>query len=129
MALTWPDAGTGKPDNVAAAGQTIAAAGSGSKLVLAGTGTGSAKGPVVVHYADGSTGQADVSFPNWCCADAGRTPIVASVLGKNTPTGAAYPTVPYRVFAVTVPLTPGKEVKAFTLPSNSAMHVFAAAVG
>jgi hypothetical protein len=97
--------------------------------VLAGTGTGTAKGTVVVHYADGSTGQADVSFPNWCCADAGGATMVASVLGKNTPAGPAYPTTPYRVFAATVPLTPGKEVKAFTLPSNSAMHVFAAAVG
>lgn len=129
VALTWPDAGTGKPDNVVAAGQTIAATGSGSKLVLAGTGTGTAKGTVVVHYADGSTGQADVSFPNWCCADAGGATTVASVLGKNTPAGPAYPTVAYRVFAATVPLTPGKEVKAFTLPSSSAMHVFAAAVG
>ncbi|GLY34558.1 hypothetical protein Amsp01_005820 [Amycolatopsis sp. NBRC 101858] len=128
--LTWPDAGSGKPDNVVAAGQTIALRGSGSKLVLAGTGTGTAQGTVVVQYADGSTGQADLGLPNWCCADPAQygATTVATVLGKNTKAGPAYPTTPYRVFANSVPLAAGKEVVAVTLPSNSALHVFAASV-
>ncbi|WP_329055882.1 DUF4968 domain-containing protein [Amycolatopsis sp. NBC_01488] len=37
-------------------------------------------------------------------------------------------TVPYRVFANSVPLTAGKEVVTVTLPSNSALHVFAVSV-
>ncbi|MGW4519535.1 TIM-barrel domain-containing protein [Amycolatopsis sp. NPDC004378] len=128
--LTWPDAGSGKADNVVAAGQTVAVRGTGSKLVLAGTGTGTAKGTVFVRYADGSTSQADLGLPNWCCADPAQygATTVATVLGKNTRTGPAYPTVPYRVFANSVPLTAGKEVVAVTLPSNSALHVFAAGV-
>ncbi|WP_328618341.1 DUF5110 domain-containing protein [Amycolatopsis sp. NBC_00355] len=128
--LTWPDAVGAKPDNVVAAGQTVAVRGTGSKLVLAGTGTGTAKGTVVVQYADGSTGQADLGFPNWCCADPAQygATTVATVLGKNTGTGAAYPTTPYRVFANSVPLTAGKEVVAVTLPANPALHVFAASV-
>ncbi|MEA5358064.1 glycoside hydrolase family 31 protein [Amycolatopsis sp., V23-08] len=128
--LTWPDAVGAKADNVVAAGQTVAVKGAGSRLVLAGTGTGTAKGTVVVQYADGSTSQADLGFPNWCCADPAQygATTVATVLGKNTHTGAAYPTTPYRVFANSVPLTAGKEVVAVTLPSNSALHVFAASV-
>lgn len=125
--LTWPDAGTGQADNAVAAGQTIAVRGTGTKLVLAGTGTGTAKGTVFVQYADGTTGQADVGVPNWCCTDPAQygATTVATVLGKNTRTGPAYPTTPYRVFANSVPLTAGKEVVAVTLPSNSALHVFA----
>ncbi|WP_233223466.1 TIM-barrel domain-containing protein [Amycolatopsis sp. CA-128772] len=128
--LTWPEAGGGKPDNVVAAGQTIALRGTGSKLVLAGTGTGTAHGTVVVRYSDGSTSQADLGFPNWCCADPAQygATTVATVLGKNTRTGAAYPATPYRVFANSVPLTAGKQVAAITLPATSAVHVFAAGV-
>ncbi|WP_318307642.1 TIM-barrel domain-containing protein [Amycolatopsis solani] len=128
--LTWPDAGGGQADNAVAAGQTIAVRGTGTKLVLAGTGTGTAKGTVFVQYADGSTSQADVGVPNWCCADPAQygATTVATVLGKNTRTGPAYPTTPYRVFANSVPLTAGKEVVAVTLPSNSALHVFATGI-
>ncbi|WP_439377209.1 TIM-barrel domain-containing protein [Amycolatopsis lexingtonensis] len=128
--LTWPDAGSGKADNAVAAGQTIAVRGTGTKLVFAGTGTGTAKGTVFVQYADGSTSQADVGVPNWCCADPAQygASTVATVLGKNTRTGPAYPTTPYRVFANSVPLTAGKEVVAVTLPSNSALHVFATGI-
>ncbi|WP_275294980.1 NEW3 domain-containing protein [Amycolatopsis sp. La24] len=128
---TWPNAGTGKPDNVVAGGQTVAVQGSGAKLVLTGTGTGSAaKGQVVVRYADGSTSQAELGFPNWCCADPAQygATTVASVQGKNTKSGPAYPTVAYRVFANSVPLDPGKRAVAVTLPSNSALHVFTVAI-
>ena len=82
------------------------------------------EGTVVVRYADGSTSQADLGLPNWCCADPtqyGAT-TVATVLGKNTKTGPAYPATPYRVFANSVPLTAGNEFVAVTL------HVFAASV-
>ncbi|MBE1573793.1 NEW3 domain-containing protein [Amycolatopsis roodepoortensis] len=129
--LTWPVTGAGQKDNVLASGQTIEVRGSGTKLVLTGTGTGTAKGTVVVRYADGSTSQAELGFPNWCCADPAQygATTVATVMGKNTRAGAAYPTTPYRVFANSVPLTAGKEVVAVTLPSNTAMHVFAAGIG
>ncbi len=128
--LTWPATGTGQPDNAVAAGQTIAVRGTGAKLVLAGTGTGTAKGTVFVQYADGTTSQADVGVPNWCCTDPAQysATTVATVLGKNTRTGPAYPTTPYRVFANSVPLTAGKEVVAVTLPSNPALHVFATGI-
>nr|WP_279583284.1 DUF5110 domain-containing protein [Fodinicola feengrottensis] len=99
--MRWPAAGTGAADNVVGAGQTVALQGTGSKLVLVGTGTGTSKGTVTLWYADGSTSQADTGFPNWCCADPtqyGAT-TVATVMGKNTQTGAAYPTVPYKVFS------------------------------
>lgn len=128
--LTWPAQGNGSVDNVVGGGQTIAVSGSGSRLVLAGTGTGTAKGTVTVWYADGSTSQGDTGFPNWCCADPTQygAATVATVMGKNTQNGAAYPTVAYKVFSNTIPVTAGKEVVAITLPANAALHVFAAGI-
>jgi hypothetical protein len=128
--LIWPAQGNGSVDNVVGGGQTIAVSGSGSRLVLAGTGTGTAKGTVTVWYADGSTSQGDTGFPNWCCADPTQygASTVATVMGKNTQSGAAYPTVPYKIFSNTIPVTAGKQVVAITLPANAALHVFAAGI-
>ncbi|GAA0632925.1 hypothetical protein GCM10010174_62620 [Kutzneria viridogrisea] len=128
--LTWPASAAGRPDNAVASRQTIALSGGGSALVLVGTGAPAGKGTVLVHYADGSTSQADLGFPNWCCADPTKygATTVATTLGKNTHSGAAYPTVEYRVFANQVPLTAGKQVTAVTLPDTAGMHVFAAAL-
>jgi alpha-glucosidase (family GH31 glycosyl hydrolase) len=128
--FTWPDVGAGDPDNTLAQGQTIALSGQATHLAFLGTGTGTANGPVTVHYADGSTSQAGVGFPNWCCADptAYGAQTVATTLGKNTPTGPAFPTVAYRVFYNKIAITPGKDVVAVTLPQNAAMHVFAMAL-
>ncbi len=53
--FTWPDVAPGNPDNVVAAGQTIALSGSGTDLGFLGSSqNGTASGTVTVHYTDGT---------------------------------------------------------------------------
>lgn len=130
--LTWPDVAPGTPDNVAAAGQTIALSGRGNVLALIGTGTsGSAGGQVTVTYTDGTTSTATTGFPNWCClaTDTYGASILKSVKGRYTPAGLSNTTVDYRIYANSVRIDPAREVAAVTLPSNQAMHVFGLSVG
>ncbi|QOR69875.1 RICIN domain-containing protein [Ruania alkalisoli] len=130
--FAWPDSEPGTADNVAAHQQTIRLSGQGNALALLGTGTsGSAGGTAVVHYADGGSEEVEVGFPNWCCLDVDSygAQIAATTLGKNTPTGPAYPTTEYRLYTVAAPIDPDREVAAVTLPGNSTVHVFAMAVG
>jgi hypothetical protein len=126
----WPDVEPGTPDNVKAQGQTIALQGRGTHLAFLGTETGFASGPVTVHYADGTTTQDTLGFPNWCCDDPTRygAQTVFTTFGKNTPEGPAFPTVAYRVFHNDVGIEPGKDVVAVTLPQTAAIHVFAMAL-
>ncbi|WP_020141598.1 RICIN domain-containing protein [Terracoccus sp. 273MFTsu3.1] len=130
--FTWPTSQPGTKDNVASAGETIQVSGRGNALAFLGTGTsGSAAGAATVHYADGSSAAVTVGFPNWCClaTDTYGAKTAVTTMGKNTPSGAAYPTVAYRLYTKTVRLDPAKEVAAVTLPANSAVHVFAMTVG
>jgi hypothetical protein len=130
--FTWPSSPPGTKDNVASAGETIQVSGKGNALAFLGTGTsGSAGGSATVHYMDGSSAAVTVGFPNWCClaTDTYGAKTAVTTMGKNTPSGAAYPTVAYRLYTKTVRLDPAKEVAAVTLPANSAVHVFAMTVG
>ncbi len=130
--FTWPSSAPGTKDNVASAGETIQLSGQGNALALLGTGTsGSAGGAATVHYTDGSSTTATIGFPNWCClaTDTYGAKIAVTTMGKNTPTGPAYPTVAYRIYTKTVRIDPAKQVAAVTLPANSAAHVFAMSVG
>lgn len=130
--FTWPDVAPGTKDNVTGEGQTISVTGKGNALAFLGTGTsGSAGGAATVYYADGTTDSGTVGMPNWCCLaqDSYGAKVAIRTLGKNTPSGPAYPTTEYRVYTSTLAIDPAKEVVAVTLPSNSAFHVFDLAVG
>ncbi|MFE6969975.1 TIM-barrel domain-containing protein [Isoptericola sp. NPDC057653] len=130
--FTFPSSEPGTPDNVGSAGQTVPVSGDGNVIGVLGTGTsGSATGGVTVHYADGSTDASTLGMPNWCClaTNSYGAKIAVVTLGKNTPTGAAYPTTQYRLYTNTIPIDPDKEVVAVTLPANAAVHVFALSVG
>jgi alpha-glucosidase len=132
FAFHWPDSTPGTPDNVGSNGETIRVSGQGNALAFLGTGTsGSAGGTATVHYADGSTVTGTLGFPNWCClpTDSYGAKIAVRTLGKNTPSGPAYPTVEYRLYTKTLRIDPDKQLAAVTLPGNSAVHVFAMAAG
>ncbi|WP_161632068.1 NPCBM/NEW2 domain-containing protein [Nakamurella lactea] len=133
LSYTWPDVAPAADDNIAAAGQTIAVSGRGNALGILGSGSSTvASGPVTVTYTDGSTSTGTVGLTNWCCvATAFGNTKVASSKGKyiSGQAGVQYPTVDYSVFSTTLRISPTKEVAAVTLPSNSAMHVFAVSVG
>ncbi|MGW7433392.1 FG-GAP-like repeat-containing protein [Streptomyces sp. NPDC054861] len=123
---TLPDVAPGQKDNIVADGQRVAVSGSGNALGFLLTATGGpASGSGTVHYDDGTTSAYTLeNVGDW---EGGNTVAAAVVLGRS-----ARGTAPVKLFAVTVPLTPGKTVSSVTLPDLPAggprLHVFSAAV-
>ncbi|MFI8823941.1 FG-GAP-like repeat-containing protein [Streptomyces sp. NPDC053431] len=123
---TLPDVAPGQMDNIVAAGQRVSVSGSGNALGFLVTATGgAASGSGTVHYSDGTTSAYTLeNVGDW---EAGNTVAAAVVLGRS-----ARGTTPVKLFAVTVPVSPGKTVSSVTLPSLPAggprLHVFSAAV-
>ncbi|MFF9478638.1 SGNH/GDSL hydrolase family protein [Streptomyces sp. NPDC014733] len=129
--LTWPRATAGRPDNVVANGQTISVHGTGGALTFltAATGTGAAAtGSGTVRYRDGSRSSYRLTAPDW---RSGPTATAAVAL-PHLVTGHGTVAGPARLYAVTVPLRPGRAVAAVRLPrataSGAALHVFALGV-
>jgi hypothetical protein len=137
ITFTWPDATPGQPDNIVANAQTVPVSGSGDRLGVIGTGSyGQSSGTAVVIYSDGSTSKFTLDFNDWWNNNpTGGGDILATMPQVNTPNGSIVQNV--SLYAMTVPLTPGKTAKYVTLPAISdgahsgspAMHVFAAAIG
>jgi alpha-galactosidase len=134
LSFTWPNAAAGQPDNVVAAGQTIDISGSGASLGLLDTAAyGPAAGTGTISYSDGTTQSFTLSVPNWYKA-APNAVIVAPY--RNRPSNTQDQNV-VNIFEQSVPLQPGKQVVAVTLPDISngvasgspSLHVFAMAIG
>ncbi|SFE06130.1 alpha-1,2-mannosidase, putative [Actinacidiphila alni] len=134
--FTWPDAPSGRPDNVAAHGQRIDlgdGAADASRLLFVGSATnGDQQGTAQVTFTDGTTATADLSFGDWTLPGKGTDPVLGNSLVAKTDhrnerdkTGvAAY------VFATTPFTVPtGKHLKSVTLPDNTSLHVFAIGLG
>jgi len=130
LSFTWPTAAAGSPDNVAASGEEVTLAGTGSSLAFLGSETGAVSGPVTVSYTDGTTSTGQLGFPNWCCTpDNAYGALVALTTDhRDTPTGPADYGTSYQVFSNTIPLTAGKTVRSVTLPNQPAIHVFALSI-
>ncbi|MFC1415221.1 NEW3 domain-containing protein [Streptacidiphilus cavernicola] len=130
LSFSWPTAAAGAPDNVAASGETVTLAGTGSSLAFLGSETGAVTGPVTVTYTDGSTSTGQLGFPNWCCTpnDAYGAKVALTTDHRDTPTGPANYGTSYQVFSNTIPLTVGKTVQSITLPNQPAIHVFALSI-
>ncbi|MFB7828425.1 NEW3 domain-containing protein [Streptomyces hydrogenans] len=125
--LRWPNVPSGTRNNVSAAGQAVSLGGTGSRLVLLGSGvTSGASGTVTVYYTDGTTGSGSIGFPNWSFdpANAHGATLVASSDGRNRPSGYGNAGIAYRVFAHSVPLDPAKTVEFVVLPANGNVHLF-----
>ncbi|MFJ9342327.1 FG-GAP-like repeat-containing protein [Streptomyces sp. NPDC101733] len=130
---TRADVTPGQPDNVLAAGQTLAVRASGNALgFLASATSGSVSAPVTVTYSDGTSAQPTLEVADW---SAGGTATAALNLGhRNTVSGQE--AVAIRLYAVTVPLDPRKDVTSVTLPKTGsaatagapALHVFDIAI-
>ncbi|MFF5636953.1 NEW3 domain-containing protein [Streptomyces sp. NPDC012825] len=130
-ALRWPDVPSGTRNNVSAAGQAIAVSGTGTRLVLLGSGvTSGASGTATVYYTDGTSSTGSFGFPNWSFdpANAHGATLVASSDGRNRPGGYGNAGIAYRVFAHSIALDPGKRVEFVVLPSNGNIHLFDLAV-
>ncbi|NNC12525.1 hypothetical protein HII28_11630 [Planctomonas sp. JC2975] len=118
FAFTWPSAAAGTADNVATAGQTVLLSGSGTQLGFLGLATnGNQSGTVTVHYTDGTTSTATVSFSDWwhTTPSAGDEAVASTKSSDGHTVG---------IFAFAVTLTVGKAVSAVDLPSNAKLHVF-----
>ncbi|GCB44722.1 SGNH/GDSL hydrolase family protein [Streptomyces sp. NL15-2K] len=124
--LTWPGRQPGEPDNVRAAGQDVRVRGRGDALafLVAGTGGDAVGATGTVSYANGSRSSYRLTAPDW------RTgPLATKALALphiNTPGGQL--TEQARLYVVTVPLVPGREVVSVRLPLASDLHVFALSV-
>ncbi|WP_031013569.1 NEW3 domain-containing protein [Streptomyces sp. NRRL F-5727] len=129
--LRWPNVPSGTRNNVSSAGQAVTLGGTGSRLVLLGSGvTSGASGTVTVYYTDGTSGTGTIGFPNWSFdpANAHGATLVASSDGRNRPSGYGNAGIAYRVFAHSVPLDPAKRVEFVVLPANGNVHVFDMAI-
>jgi Glycosyl hydrolase family 3 C-terminal domain/Fibronectin type III-like domain/NPCBM-associated, NEW3 domain of alpha-galactosidase len=137
--LTWPNVPAGQPDNVVADGQVIDTSGSGTDLVLLGSGDyGTGTGTVTVTYTDGTTTQQTVNFADWYSnAPASGNGLVTQTLSWNQAPGSASGPHPVSIYSARVKLDASKTVASVTLPTVSdgfasgvtAMHIFAMAIG
>ncbi|MFF9622759.1 SGNH/GDSL hydrolase family protein [Streptomyces griseosporeus] len=124
--LTWPRSAPGEPDNVRAAGQEVRVTGHGDALafLVAGTAGTDAGGTGTVAYADGSRSPYLLTAPDW------RTgPLATKAVAlpyRNTPGGTLAERV--RLYVVTVPVLPDREVASVDLPYAPDLHVFAVSV-
>ncbi len=145
IAFTWPNLAAGQPDNVVAAGQTILISGTGSTLGFLGAGSPANEGGTgTVHYTDGSTSSYSATLDNYFAAPGPENDSVATLPYINDSNPASNGGVAGRrnqtvyVMYVGVPITPGKTVRAVTLPAGGSIppggritgiHVFALAIG
>jgi hypothetical protein len=137
----WPDVPAGAPDNIAAAGQTIALSppAGATRIGLLGSASGTTRagagGTATVTYTDGSTSQFAATFSDWALGGQAWDPVPGNV----TAVEAAYRNAlgnqrdPLKVYAFVLdaPLAPGKTVASITLPdaTGGVMHVFAIGFG
>ncbi|HWG11955.1 MAG TPA: GDSL-type esterase/lipase family protein, partial [Streptosporangiaceae bacterium] len=139
LSYTWPAAAACSPDNVLADAQTILVHGphGASTLGLLGSSTsGGSQGALLIHYSDGTTSPATVSFGDWAGAPVTGDRAVATLPYRNSHSGTSNQLTVY-VFATQIPVDPGRTVVSVTLPevghrvapSVTAMHIFALALG
>lgn len=124
--LTWPATAPGTPDNVRADGQTVRLDGRGDALAFLVTATAghTVQGDGSVTYADGSRSAYRLGVPDW---RRGTLATKALALPRlNTATGPRAERA--SLYAVTVPLNPGRAVTSVRLPDADGLHVFALAV-
>jgi beta-glucosidase len=134
--FTWPDVAPGNPDNVVAAGQTIALSGSDTDLGFLGSSqNGTATGTVTVNYTDGTSKSFTLNMADWYAnAPAVGNQIVTTTSSWNFQSNSLG-AHPVSVYFASVPLDKGKTVASVTLPTlaaaggTTAMHIFAMATG
>lgn len=140
----WPSSPTGSPDNVIAAGQTLAvdAPAGAAKLSFLGAATGAdAQGTVTVTYTDGSTQQASLGLSEWLLKGGAETPQFGNTVVATVPyVNSAFPRYMFRLqrpytsylFATApIALDAAKQVRSITLPASTGAgqaHVFTYAV-
>jgi predicted alpha-1,2-mannosidase len=140
ITYSWPG-GTGKPDNIVVAGQTIplnAPAGAAS-IGFLGSGTNSpptgTSGNVVVTYTDGSTAQVELTFSDWTLNAGSSKPVagetVVATTARRDSSDGTQQTINTYLYSSKLPLDPTKQVAGITLPvtDNGTLHIFSIGFG
>ncbi|MFC9678980.1 SGNH/GDSL hydrolase family protein [Streptomyces sp. NPDC056948] len=124
--LTWPRRQPGEPDNVRAAGQDVRVTGRGDALafLVAGTAGTEAGGPGTLTYANGTRSGYRLTAPDWRTGPLATKAVALPHI--NTPGGQLAEQA--RLYVVTVPLAPGRELASVRLPRAAGLHVFAVSV-
>ena len=136
----WPNAPAGKPDNVAAQGQTFLIAATGPHLAFLGAADfGSTGGNGTVFYQNGAQQSFHLAMDDWWANQAtpGQDELAVTTAHPNGPPDQPPLTgPPVAVYFASIPLRQGAAVEAVTLPAGSApangvpcLHLFAIAVG
>jgi hypothetical protein len=135
---TWPNHPDCQPDNILASGQTIlvhGASGAAKLGFLGSSGNGSTSGTATVHYTDGTSRTAQLSFTDWAQSPANGNITAATTPYRNADDGSTQSITMY-VFAAELAVDSSKTVASVTLPSvadhvgnNASMHVFAITTG
>ncbi|HLI60693.1 MAG TPA: glycoside hydrolase family 76 protein [Solirubrobacteraceae bacterium] len=127
----WPDVAAGRPDNVTAAGQTIAVppvTGATELGVLGSATNGPSSGTMTITYTDGTSQTATLGLTDWTAGSpAYGNGIAASMPYRNSASGTSQQ-IGTKVFTATFPLQSGKTVASVTLPTRAdqgLIHVFA----
>jgi hypothetical protein len=86
-------------------------------------------GPVTsaltVGYTDGTTGTVPVTVADWCGAPgAGSTTALA--MPHRIKAGQGVDGPPVSLFALGLPIPPGKQIRSITLPDDPRLHLYAA---
>lgn len=139
LSFTWPNAQPCNPDNILAAGQTIAvsgATGSNALGFLEASTNGSSQGAVTINYTDGTSSTATLAASDWANGPSSTETAVATMSYRNSTGGSSVGPTVY-IYATTVPVDPTKTVASITLPSVSnttnggatAMHIWSISLG
>jgi hypothetical protein len=154
LTFTWPDVAAGTIDNVLAAGQVIAVSGAGSQIGFLGAAVNTPggswatsellTGTATITYADASTDQITIEFPNWVyLGPLGSTSsnLVATCNaggynGAGDDPGPGRPNRTPSLFVSTATIDASKTLAAITLPvgasavnaGTASLHVFAVAI-
>lgn len=127
VSFTWPDASSGQPNNVVAAGQTLMYSGAGDTLgILGAAAFGTQSGTATITYTDGSTQNFNLSFADWYAnAPAPGDELLATTSDWNRPSGSTQGDHAVSVYYTSVALNPTRAIRSITLPTNSNLHIFA----
>ncbi|MGG5173187.1 NPCBM/NEW2 domain-containing protein [Pseudarthrobacter sp. J1738] len=126
---TWPEAGPDVPNAAALNGQTIAVKGQGTHLsVLGSAAVGAGISPTLtLNYADGTSEQQSIFFPNWLQPSQLNGAVVAiSEAGRNNASGPSpeYTQYKYQVFSNVLRLNSNKELVSVVLPTEGRVKFF-----
>lgn len=140
LAHVWASTEAGEPDNVIAAGQTVAlpsAQPGATRLALLGSAThGTASGLLTITFTDGTTQTAEIGFSDWTLGGGNQeisfgNRVAVRLPYRNGGNGPQY-LATYLFATAPIELPAGKQVRSVTLPSEvegGGLHVFAITAG